>query len=130
MSKLLQLAHAHAQWILYRPFLHFASEGFQTEGNDRRPYVCAAACLNASREVIQIASSVHEKGLLSSSSWFPVHAIYYATLTLIYCILENREGQALQQDTLESAYKGTTILQALAKNSLVVEICPGLHPRV
>lgn len=74
MSQLLQLAHAHVRWMLYRPFLQFVSQGFRAEGLDKRLYMCAEACVSASRNIIDITRNMQAKGLLRGAHWFPMHA--------------------------------------------------------
>ncbi|KAL6900051.1 hypothetical protein GGI43DRAFT_423177 [Trichoderma evansii] len=111
MSHLLRLAHAH---------------GFQAEGLDKRLYMCADACVGASRNIIDITRDMHTKGLLRGAHWFPMHTTYFATLTLIYPILEDKQVSPLKLDAVEGAFEGMNVLEALAKNGLAVERCPRL----
>lgn len=126
MTQLLRLAHAHVRWMLYRPFLQFVSQGFRAEGLDKRLYMCADACVSASRNIIDITKDMQGKGLLSGAHWFPMHATYFATLTLIYPILEQKQGPTLKVEVIESAFEGMNVLEALAKNGLAIERCPRL----
>ena len=127
MAQLLRLAQAHVQWTMYRPFLHFVSRGFQAESIDRRPYLCAAACISASRKIIEVVKEMHRKTLLNGSYWFTTHATYFATLTLVYFILENRQQSTVKQDDLEAAFVGKAILEDLARNGLATERCASLR---
>lgn len=126
MSQLLRLAHAHVRWMLYRPFLQFVSQDFRAEGLDKRLYMCADACVSASRNIIDITKDMQAKGLLSGAHWFPMHATYFATLTLVYRILENKQMSTLKTDVIEGAFEGMNVLEALAKNGLAIERCPRL----
>ncbi|KAK1252243.1 LOW QUALITY PROTEIN: hypothetical protein MKX08_003430 [Trichoderma sp. CBMAI-0020] len=95
MSQLLRLAHAHVRWMLYRSFIRFVSQGFQAEGLDKY----------AGWE------------LLSRAHQFPIHAIYFATLTLIYPMLEKEQVPTLKVEVIKGALGGMNVLEALAKNS-------------
>ena len=127
MRQLLRLSHAHVQWTMYRPFLHFASSSFQAESIDQRSYLCAAACVSTARKIIQTVRDMHHQGLLNGSYWFPTHVTYFAVLTLIYFILENSEGPRVKLNDLEAALEGKAVLEALAKSSLAIERCSCLR---
>jgi len=55
IPQLLRLAFAHAQMMLYRPFLHYVSTRHSTKTVDQRSYACAAACIGVSRNIIHIS---------------------------------------------------------------------------
>jgi hypothetical protein len=96
------------------------------EGLDKRLYKCANACVSASRNIVAITRDMQAKGLLGGAHWFASHATYFATLTLIYPILENTQVPARKLDVIEGALEGMNVLEALAKNGLAVERCPRL----
>ncbi|KAM0460478.1 hypothetical protein ACHAPV_004747 [Trichoderma viride] len=123
---MLQLAHAHVRWMLYRPFLQFVSQGFRAEELDKRLYICAEACVSASRNIIDITRTIQAEGLRSGAHWFPMHASYFATLTLIYPMLEKTQVPMHNTDVIESAFEGMNVLGALARNGVAIERCPRL----
>jgi len=55
IPQLLRLAFAHAQMMLYRPFLHYVSTRDASKTVDQRSYACAAACIGVSRNIIHIS---------------------------------------------------------------------------
>ncbi|PON29062.1 fungal specific transcription factor domain-containing protein [Trichoderma gamsii] len=99
---------------------------FRAEGLDKRLYICADACISASRNLIDITRDMQVKGLLSGADWFPMHATYFTILTLTYPILENNQISTRKTDVLEGAFEGMSVLEALAKNGLAIERCPRL----
>ncbi|EHK42620.1 hypothetical protein TRIATDRAFT_310207 [Trichoderma atroviride IMI 206040] len=122
MSQLFRLAHAHVRWMLYRPLLQFVSQGFRAEGLYKRLYMCAEACIGASRNIIDIIRDIQANRLLSGAHWFPIHATYVATLALIYPIFEQNQVPTLNMDAIEGSFEGMNVLKALAKNGLAMEM--------
>lgn len=128
MRQLLRLSYAHVQWVMYRPFLHAVSKGFQSQGIDKRSYACAAACVSVSRSIVHITSNLYKKGLLNGSYWFGTYTTYFAVLTLVFCLLENPDLPT--GGILKDALEGKETLVGLAKNSMAAERCARLYVRV
>ncbi len=129
MRQLLRIGHAHVQWVMHRPFLHYVSKGFQSQLVDRRSYASAATCVSVSRRIIRITTEMYKNGLVNSSSWFVVHSTYYAILTLAFFLLENPASTIANDGILEDALEGKGTLAGLAKNSNAAERCACLYVR-
>ncbi|KAL6816305.1 putative C6 transcription factor [Trichoderma camerunense] len=127
MQQMLRIGYAHVQWVMYRPFLHYISNDFQSQDIDRRSYGCATACISVSRNIIHITTEMYNKRLLNGSSWFAVHTIYYAVLTLAYFLLENPGPPATTDGILKDTLEGKNTLAGLANNSIAVERCACLY---
>ncbi|PKK52593.1 hypothetical protein CI102_3270 [Trichoderma harzianum] len=119
--------YAHVQWVMYRPFLHYVSNDFQSQDIDRRSYGCATACISVSRNIIHITTEMYNRRLLNGSSWFAVHMIYYAVFTLAYFLLENPGPPATTDGILKDTLEGKNTLAGLATNSIAVERCACLY---
>lgn len=129
MQQMLRIGYAHVQWVMYRPFLHYISNDFQSQDIDRRSYGCATACISVSRNIIHITTEMYNRRLLNGSSWFAVHTIYYAVLTLAYFLLENPGPPATTDGILKDILEGKNTLAGLANNSIAVERCACLYVR-
>lgn len=129
MQQMLRIGYAHVQWVMYRPFLHYISNDFQSQDIDRRSYGCATACISVSRNIIHITTEMYNRRLLNGSSWFAVHTIYYAVLTLAYFLLENPGPPATTDGILKDTLEGKNTLAGLANNSIAVERCACLYVR-
>lgn len=59
VQQLLRHAYAHAQMMLYRPFLHYVSsrQSLTQVKVDQRSYACAAACISVARNIIHLSMS-------------------------------------------------------------------------
>jgi hypothetical protein len=70
---------------------------------------------------------MYDKSLLNGSSWFAVHTLYYAILTLAYFLLENPGPPATKDLILKDTLKGKNTLAGLATNSIAIERCACLY---
>lgn len=122
MQQLLRMAYAHAQLMLYRPFLHYVSTKRQLKSVNQRSYACAAACVSVSRNIIHITAELKRRGLLRGSYWFSMYSTFFGILSLIFFALENPES-AHQQDVFEDAKEGKETLARLAKRSMAADRC-------
>lgn len=122
MQQLLRLAYAHAQLLLYRPFLHYVSSKHQKTSVNQRSYACAAACVNVSRNIIQITSDMRRQGLLQGSYWFSMYSTFFGILSLVFFTLENPQS-ANQNEILSDAREGKETLARLAKRSMAADRC-------
>lgn len=123
MRQLLRISYAYVQMIMYRPFLHYVSNGFQVQGIDKRSYACAAACVSVSRNVVHITAGMYEKSLLNGSYWFTMYTTYFAILSLVFFALENPDLPGAKESVLKDAWEGKNTLAGLAKKSMAADRC-------
>ncbi|KKK15270.1 hypothetical protein ARAM_001907 [Aspergillus rambellii] len=123
IRQLLRISYAHAQMVMYRPFLHYVSGGSQARGVDRRSYACAAACVSVSRNIVHITTGMHKRGLLNGSFWFTMYTTYFAILSLLFFVLENPDSPTAKDGVLKDAMEGKNTLAGLAKKSLAADRC-------
>lgn len=116
------MAYAHAQMMLYRPFLHYVSNTCKQKAVDKRAYACAAACVSVSRNIIHINTEMKKRGLLSGAYWFSMYTGFFAILSLVYFALENPDNPT-SQDVLRDAKEGKDTLAELARRSLAADRC-------
>lgn len=116
------MAYAHIQMMLYRPFLHYVSQSYQSKTVDKRSYACAAACVSVSRNIIHITAEMKKRGLLIGAYWFVMYTTFFSILGLIFFLLENPESST-SQDILRDANEGKEILASLAKRSMAADRC-------
>lgn len=119
---LLRMAYAHAQMMLYRPFLHYVSQTQDSRKVDKRSYACAAACVSVSRNIVHIAVEMKKRGLLGGAYWFSMYTTFFAILSLVFYALENPDNEA-SQDVLKVAKEGKDTLVSLANRSMAADRC-------
>ena len=122
VQQLLRLSYAHVQMMMYRPFLHYVSQGFATRNVDRRSYACAAACVSVARNIVHITVEMKRRGLLVGSYWFVMYTAYFSVLSLVYFVLENPQS-ATGREIMKDAIQGRDMLASLAKRSLAADRC-------
>lgn len=122
VQQLLRMAYAHAQMMLYRPFLHYVSTTCKSKVVDKRSYACAAAAVSVSRNIIHITSEMKKRGLLKGAYWFQMYTSFFAILSLVFFALENPDNQT-SQDVLRDAKEGKDTLEQLAKRSMAADRC-------
>jgi hypothetical protein len=122
VQQLLRLAYAHAQVLLYRPFLHFTAAEKRSKPIDQRAYACAASYVNVSRNIIHITSQMKHKGLLNGSFWFTMYTTFFSILSLVYFAAENPDNPTTEA-VLKDAYEGKEILASLATRSMAADRC-------
>ncbi|KAL1979176.1 hypothetical protein VTN96DRAFT_6594 [Rasamsonia emersonii] len=123
MRQLLRISYAHVQMSMYRPFLHYVSNGFQSQGIDKRSYACAAACVSVARNTVHITAGMYKKGLLNGSYWFTMYTTYFAILSLVFFVLENPDSPSAKDSVLKDALEGKNTLAGLAKKSMAADRC-------
>ena len=116
------MAYAHIQLFLYRPFLHYATVQSKPKHLDKRCYGCAAACVNISRNIVHITTSMRDGGLLNGAYWFYMYTTFFAVLSLVYYVLGNPKGLD-SEGFLQDAFEGKDNLKVLAKTSLAADRC-------
>ena len=122
VQQLLRVAYAHVQMMLYRPFLHYVSQSYQTSNIDKRSYACAAACVSVSRNIVHITAEMKKRGLLKGAYWFTMYTTFFAILSLIFYVFENT-GSPSSQDILKDAMDGKDILASIADYSMAADRC-------
>lgn len=121
-QQLLRMAYAHIQLFLYRPFLHYATVQSRSKHLDKRCYGCAAACVNISRNIVHITTSMRGGGLLNGAYWFYMYTTFFAVLSLVYYVLGNPKSLD-SEGFLGTAFEGKDNLKILAKTSLAADRC-------
>jgi hypothetical protein len=116
------MAYAHAQMMLYRPFLHYVSHTCKSRVIDKRSYACAAACVSVSRNIVHIVCEMRRKGLLAGAYWFTMYTTFFAILSLVFYALENPDNDA-SRDVLRVATEGMDTLRRLTKQSMAADRC-------
>ena len=122
VQQLLRLAYAHAQVMLYRPFLHFVATDKRSKPVDQRAYACAASYVNVSRNIIHITTQMKHKGLLNGAFWFIMYTTFFSILSLVYFAAENPDNpttEAVMKDALE----GKQVLASLTSRSMAADRC-------
>lgn len=122
IQQLLRLSYAHAQVLLYRPFLHFTAMDKRSKPVDQRAYACAASFVNVSRNIIHIASQMNQKGLLNGAFWFIMYTTFFSILALVYFAAENPDN-ATTEAVMKDAIEGKDVLAALATRSMAADRC-------
>lgn len=108
--------------MMYRPFLHYVAGGCQQKGIDKRAYACAAAGVSVSRNIVHITAEMKKRGLLIGAYWFTMYTTYFATLMLVFFVLENPDSPT-GRDILKDAMEGKDTLAGLAKRSMAADRC-------
>lgn len=120
IQQLLRMSYGHIQMILYRPFLHYASQPTQARTTDKRAYACAAACVSVSRNIIHITSEMKRRELLTGAYWFSMYTTFFAVLSLLFYVTENPHNAA-SQGILRDAHEGRDTLASLAPRSMAAD---------
>ncbi|KAF2160440.1 hypothetical protein M409DRAFT_70408 [Zasmidium cellare ATCC 36951] len=122
IQQLLRLSYAHAQVLLYRPFLHFTAMDKRSKPVDQRAYACAASFVNVSRNIVHIASQMNQKGLLNGAFWFIMYTNFFSILALVYFAAENPDNPTTEA-VMKDAIEGKDVLAALATRSMAADRC-------
>ena len=122
VQQLLRMAYAHVQMLLYRPFLHYASQRVRPKEGDKRSYACAAACISVSRNVIHITSNMKSRGLLIGAYWLTMYTTFFAIISLVFYVLENPNGET-SAACFRDASEGKEALASLARRSNAADRC-------
>lgn len=122
VQQLLRMAYAHAQMMLYRPFLHYVSSTCKAKTVDQRAFACASACVSVSRNIVHITAGMKRQGLLIGAYWFSMYTTFFAILSLVFFALENPSNPT-SNDVLRDAMEGKEVLAQLAKRSMAADRC-------
>ena len=122
IQQLLRLSYAHAQVMLYKPFLHYVAMDKRANPVDQRAYACAASYVNVSRNIIHIVTQMKQNGLLNGAFWFIMYTSFFAILSLVYFAAENPDN-ATTQAVIKDALEGRQVLASLARRSMAADRC-------
>ncbi|KAL5397902.1 hypothetical protein PMIN06_006234 [Paraphaeosphaeria minitans] len=123
VQQLLRMAFAHAQLLLYRPFLHYVSSSERSKASvDQRAFACASACISVSRNIIHISAEMKKRGLLVGAYWFSMYTTFFSIISILYFVLENPTSQT-SRELFRDALEGKELLDYFAKRSLAADRC-------
>ncbi|KAF2685973.1 hypothetical protein K458DRAFT_386981 [Lentithecium fluviatile CBS 122367] len=123
VQQLLRMSFAHAQLLLYRPFLHYVARPQQDQpAVDQRAFACASACISVSRNIIHVTAEMKKRGLLVGAYWFSMYTTFFAIMSIIYFILENPTSPT-SSELLRDAAEGKKLLDHFAKRSMAADRC-------
>ena len=116
------MAFGHAQLLLYRPFLHYVSQSYSNETVDPGAFACASACINVSRNIINISAEMRRRGLQAGAYWFSIYTTFFSTVSILYFVLENPTSPTAFK-LLGDAVKGKDVLAFFAERSMAADRC-------
>ncbi|KAF2744844.1 hypothetical protein M011DRAFT_448672 [Sporormia fimetaria CBS 119925] len=121
-QQLLRMGYGHAQLLLYRPFLHYVAQTYQSKPIDPRAFACASACVNVSRNIIHITVEMKRRRLLYGAYWFSMYTTFFAIISILYYVLENPDMTG-SQELFREALDGKEVLAHFAKKSMAADRC-------
>ncbi|KAL7664516.1 Zn(2)-C6 fungal-type domain-containing protein [[Candida] zeylanoides] len=80
----LHLAFLNCQIMLYRPFIHFISNGTVNRQSDPRSLIRGRNCIKVARMVVKLANKMIDQNLLIGTYWFSMYTIFFSIACLIY----------------------------------------------
>lgn len=80
----LHLSFLNCQISLYRPFIHFISNGYQSTNSDPRSLIRGRNCIKVARMVVKLANKMIDQNLLIGTYWFSMYTIFFSIACLIY----------------------------------------------
>lgn len=116
------MAFAHVQMMIYRPFLHYASQNHPVKTIDKRSYACAANCLSVARNVIHLTANMNRRGLLIGAYWLTMYTTFFSVVSLCFYVFENPESETTAA-YLKDATEGKETLASLARKSDAADRC-------
>lgn len=126
----LHMWYAHVQFMLYRPFLHYISMLRSEAQSSLTPAVYAIACINASRNIMQIIEEMNRRQLLHGAYSFIALTVFHALVTLIFATVAFTSAIDAQA-ILEEVEMGRQALASVVSQSLAAERCTrGISVRV
>lgn len=119
----MRFAYAHVQLVLYRPFLHYVSPRLGHGSKlDELSYICAAAAINVSRNIVHIGLEIRKQQVVSGPYWFMLYTEFFAVLSLVFYVIENPDKVG-SQEILAEAQAGKQMIADLADKSLSADKC-------
>lgn len=83
-SYYLHLSFLNCQISLYRPFIHYISNGYQASRSDPRSLIRGRNCIKVARMVVKLANKMIDQNLLIGTYWFSMYTIFFSIACLIY----------------------------------------------
>lgn len=80
----LHLSFLNCQNNLYRPFIHYISNGYQASNSDPRSLIRGRNCIKVARMVVKLANKMIDQHLLLGTYWFSMYTIFFSIACLIY----------------------------------------------
>lgn len=80
----LHFAFLNCQNNLYRPFIHYISNGYQASNSDPRSLIRGRNCIKVARMVVKLANKMINQNLLIGTYWFSMYTIFFSIACLIY----------------------------------------------
>ncbi|ODV66346.1 hypothetical protein HYPBUDRAFT_6756 [Hyphopichia burtonii NRRL Y-1933] len=80
----LHLGFLNCQIMLYRPFIHFISNGVYFQASDPRSLIRGRNCIKVARMVVKLANKMIDQDLLVGTYWFSMYTIFFSIACLIY----------------------------------------------
>lgn len=80
----LHLSFLNCQISLYRPFIHYISNGYQSQSSDPRSLIRGRNCIKVARMVVKLANKMIDQKLLIGTYWFSMYTIFFSIACLIY----------------------------------------------
>lgn len=80
----LHLSFLNCQISLYRPFIHYISNGYQATYSDPRSLIRGRNCIKVARMVVKLANKMIDQNLLIGTYWFSMYTIFFSIACLIY----------------------------------------------
>lgn len=69
---------------LYRPFIHYISNGYSGTNSDPRSLIRGRNCIKVARLVVKLANKMIDENLLIGTYWFSMYTIFFSIACLIY----------------------------------------------
>ncbi|WPK24636.1 hypothetical protein PUMCH_001916 [Australozyma saopauloensis] len=69
---------------LYRPFIHYISNGYAGTNSDPRSLIRGRNCIKVARLVVKLANKMIDENLLIGTYWFSMYTIFFSIACLIY----------------------------------------------
>ncbi|KAF8418228.1 fungal-specific transcription factor domain-containing protein [Tirmania nivea] len=114
---LLDMAFCHVQMMMYRPFIHYICSAVP-HGNNAT--MAARNCFRTAIRIVNLADTMRERGVLNGAYWFTVYTTFFATVSLLFLVLEKPDGNS---SCWKAAKKGKAALNCLKQRSHAAEKC-------
>ncbi|GEQ69137.1 hypothetical protein JCM33374_g2808 [Metschnikowia sp. JCM 33374] len=80
----LHVAFLNCQISLYRPFIHYISNGNHSKNADPRSLIRGRNCIKVARLVVKLANKMIDQNLLVGTYWFSMYTIFFSIACLAY----------------------------------------------
>ncbi|ODV79413.1 uncharacterized protein CANTADRAFT_50927 [Suhomyces tanzawaensis NRRL Y-17324] len=81
----LHLSFLNCQIMLYRPFIHFISNGSTSyQNSDPRSLIRGRNCIKVARMVVKLSNKMIDQNLLVGTYWFSMYTIFFSIACLVY----------------------------------------------